>query len=715
MATLEKIRSKSVLLVIIIAVALLAFILGDAITNGRNLFGNNTTVAKVGKSKIEIQDYQRRHQELSQQLQEARQKGQAPNVDDQSLSQMALEGLIDEILVDEAVAALQIKSSPEALRYFMLENPQFVLPEMQKLLVSLNQSGIAVSTPADAYSVIFSPQKYGFSADQVEPYQRMWVALEEKYDNTIARNTYSMLLQNSFKANDLDIAAMKRDYVASAKLKVAKKEYDEATLKNIKVSDAEIQKAYEAQKEKYKIGETTKLVSFISVNVNPSNADMQASDKLAQKVMNELSTKHQVSKETRKEGLDIQNHDMRVNDIKDPALKNFLENAAIGTDSIVQRNMSGFMIARLKSRTTDVDSLELVTIQVAGPQSRVDAVLEYANSGASLDAIGEKFPKDSVVYNKGEKIARYTAQAGGVGKNLGLSEAKFDSLYNSGGRYIVLDQQGEMALIGTVTWKSSPTSIVQYETISYELHPSDATMMAARTKLEKFLTDNNTAKKFVANAAKSGYNPIDLTLTPSTPAVPMGGMGGQFYPDSRSVVRWVMMDAKDGEVSKIYQDKDPAHPTLYAVAVLDTYDEYLPWNSKNVKEELTQQIKREKAGDQMVKQYQAKGNLDAVAQAMGKEVKEVESLKFTRPDQTVSDPKVLGRIMGSKAGNGMKVVRGRDGVYAYVIEEITNETVQMPDEQFGQMFLQIHQVNPSLMLRGTKKIENNIYKFDQGE
>lgn len=45
MATLEKIRSKSVLLLIIIGVALLAFVIGDFFTSGRTLFGTGTTVA----------------------------------------------------------------------------------------------------------------------------------------------------------------------------------------------------------------------------------------------------------------------------------------------------------------------------------------------------------------------------------------------------------------------------------------------------------------------------------------------------------------------------------------------------------------------------------------------------------------------------------------------------------------------------------------------
>ena len=57
MATLQKIRSKSVFLIVVIGVALLAFIVGDALTNGSKLFGNQTTVAKIGNEKIDYTEY----------------------------------------------------------------------------------------------------------------------------------------------------------------------------------------------------------------------------------------------------------------------------------------------------------------------------------------------------------------------------------------------------------------------------------------------------------------------------------------------------------------------------------------------------------------------------------------------------------------------------------------------------------------------------------
>ena len=707
MATLEKIRSKSVLLVVIIAVALLAFILGDAITNGRNLFGNNTTVAKIGGEKVEIPEYQQKQQELNQRLEESRRQNPNQSADTQGLGQQALDELIMEKLMAKAVSETGIQVTPDLLRFFMIESPQ-PIPEMQHLLQVLNQSGLTVSTPEEAYKVIFQPQTYQLSPDQVKPFRQMWVAMEKVYSDRIAGMIYQTVLMSSFQANDLDIAATKRDYAAAAKLKVAKKPYGELDAKTYPVSDAEIQKAYEEQKEMYKLGETTKMISFIAVSVDPSKADTEKASVLAAKVVEEMQ-KGGVSKETRKEGLDIQRHSMRLADIRNMQLKEFVEKSPLDTASIVQNNLAGFLVAKVNKRSQEVDSVEVSSIQVQGSKNLVQQVLAYANSGQPLDSLVSKFGQDSVYYQAPSWIPLFTAD-GKSNANLGLSEAVYDSLYNSNGKYIVTFEQEGAAVIGTMTKKSSPKEIIEYETVEYTLQPSDNTLAAARDKLQKFINTNNTASKFVANATKSGYNPMDISVTPSTPAIP--GMQG-YYPDSRSVVRWVIMDGKDGEVSKIYQSKDPVHPELYVAAVLDTYEDYVPWNDKRVKEELTAQIRRDKAGDAMVKAY-SKGSVDASAQAMGVEAQEVESLQGSKPDRVVTDSKVKGRILGSKPGT-YKVVKGDDGVYAFVLTEIVNEPNEMTDEQFAQMFIRQHNVNLQSLLRGNKKFENYIYKFEQGE
>ena len=72
MAALEKIRKKSVMLLIVIGVALLAFIIGDFLNSGSAFFGTGTTVAKVDGHKISIQDFQKRYEEPSAQRHDKR-------------------------------------------------------------------------------------------------------------------------------------------------------------------------------------------------------------------------------------------------------------------------------------------------------------------------------------------------------------------------------------------------------------------------------------------------------------------------------------------------------------------------------------------------------------------------------------------------------------------------------------------------------------------
>ena len=62
----------------------------------------------------------------------------------------------------------------------------------------------------------------------------------------------------------------------------------------------------------------------------------------------------------------------------------------------------------------------------------------------------------------------------------------------------------------------------------------------------------------------------------------MAGLNS-YYPDSRQVVRWVMIDGNPGEVSHIYESKDAMTPALYAAAVVSEYDDYVPLTNKDVK------------------------------------------------------------------------------------------------------------------------------------
>ena len=706
MATLEKIRSKSVLLIVVIGVALLAFIIGDAITNSRNLFGDQTTVAKIGGTKIEYNDYVRKREELNQQLENARKQNPAQfaNYDVQTLSQMALDQLMGEALLDKAANDAGIQTSPQQLSYYILQQP--VNPRINEILQQLNAAGYGVSTPAQAYEIIFNPKRNGFTESEMAPYQRYWLAMESETAQMIKRNTYQNLLYGTVKANNLDKKKLYDDYVATRKVAVAYKPYGNVSDEKYTPNDKEIKDEYENVKGDYKVDELTKEVAFISVNIAPSEADRQAANQLAQQTVTALrSGDANLNKELRKEGVLVSHRQLREQDLRG-AVKNFVTTASKDSVEIISENIKGFTIVKAGGHKLATDSLQLNLVQVMG-ENLANKTLESLNAGIAVDSIATS---DSIFVQKEQWFALYNNQ----GMTGALDQAQVDTLMNAGGKYITLVSSPQGSVLAKVTAKSNPVAVYEFDEVNYELKPSTVTVNDARTKLEDFLTANESTKLFIENAPKEGYSVRNVNLNASTPAVPrMAGMQS-FYPDSRQVVRWVMMDGKTGQVSHVYESKDAMSPALYAVAIIGEYDDYIPLSNNDVKNAVADRVRKSKAGDELLGQYSSQtSSMGSVATAMGVEPRENDNFRFARNPQ-VRDQAIIGQISGGKPGE-VVLVKGDSGVYAYQIISENTENFPYTDSQYEQQYFQLVNPNMGEMLKGAQNYKNNIYKFEAGD
>ncbi|MDE7438114.1 MAG: SurA N-terminal domain-containing protein [Muribaculaceae bacterium] len=711
MATLEKIRSKSVFLIVVIGLALLAFIVGDALTNSRNIFGEHTTIAKVGKTKIDITDYQRKREELNRQLEEARRQNPAQfaNFDTQVLSQMALDQLIQEEVVLAAADKAGIRTTGNLLRYYMIENPQN--QQVIDIVRQLNNAGLSVQTPQQAYEVIFNPKRNGLTDAQVEPYQRLWLAAEKEMKETVKGTVYQRILAGTVKANDLDKKALYNDYITTSNVEVAYLPYGNLDAKEYPVSDDELKKQYNEKKGLFKVAEPTKDISFLSVSIGASAADRAAARQLAQNTVKELSDSlGQLSKATKKEGVSLTHHALRSTDLPAGAVKEFVTTAAPGEVKIISETVQGFTVVRNSKTTTAVDSIQLNLVTVAS-EGLGNKIMAQLNEGLSADSIMSRFSADSVATQLNQWIPLYTAQ----GATNAIPQETLDSLRNAGGKYVPIQSGAQGMLIAKIVEQKSPKTIYEFDEAEYMLGPSVKTVNDERAKLEKFLLDNKTAADFVKNAEKAGYAIQNFSVTQSTPAVPrMMGMNS-YYPDSRQVIRWVMIDGKDGEVSHIYESKNALTPALYAVAIDRSYDEYVPVSNPDVNSIVAQQVRASKAGDKMVEKYgKNTKSIAEAAKAMGVEPRNLASFRFGH-NVSVADPSVMGRIAGSKADKKVAIVKGEDGVYVYQVSGNATENFPFSDQSYEQQYYQL--VNPNLMqmITGDKKVKNNIYKFEAGD
>ncbi len=718
MATLEKIRSKSVFLIIVIGVALLAFIIGDALTNSRNILGDHTTVAKVGGTKIDYTDYLRQRETLNNRYEEARRQNpdQMANFDMQLLPQMALDQLIQETVLNNASDKAGIRSSANLLRYYMLENPRN--QNVMELMQSLQGAGIAAQTPAQAYDIIFNPKRNGLTDAQVEPLQRAWLAAEKETETQIRQMIYQRLLMGTVRSNELDRKALYNDYVNTQQVDMAYLPFGNLTEKEYPVSDKELKAAYDKEKKLFAVDQDTRDIAFIAVTVNPSDADRKACSALADQTVKFMSENPgALSKELKKEGVSLNHHALRASDIPAGALKDFVVSGT-GADSVstnsnvalVNMGVGGFTVVRRGTVTTAIDSIQLNIVSTA-TEDLGNKVMAALNGGLKADSLINRYSTDSVSSQLNQWIPLYTAE----GATNAISTQQLDSLRNAGGRFIALQSGPQGALLAQIVKQNAPVTIYDYEEASYVLGPSDATMSAERDKLEKFLAANNDASKFIAAATKAGYSLQEYTVTASTPAIPRFQGMNQYYPDSRQVMRWIMIDADENTVSHIYESKNPTSPVLYAAAVKYIYDDFKPMRNNDVRTYLSDKIRREKAGDKLAQKFSKNTqSLQSAAGAMGVNVTNIPSFRFGH-NAGVNDAAVTGKIAGTQANKKVILAKGLDGIYVYQVMGTKKENFPFNDQMYEQQYNQFINMDWISMLIGTGKIKNNIYKFEGGD
>lgn len=198
MATLEKIRNRSALLIAVIGLGLLAFILGDAFSSSRSFLGIGSTLAKVNGQKIDIQDFQAKYNEMSEGRNNA-------DVDPSALQQEVLDQMINEKLLEKAYKDLGINVSDAFLSDLLIGKYADRGPAAQLA----QQAGAA--SPAELHDMIFNPAKYQLTAEQVAPLRAQWLEIEDEAAQSIKQQLMQNLLDGALQANDIDREAVRAE------------------------------------------------------------------------------------------------------------------------------------------------------------------------------------------------------------------------------------------------------------------------------------------------------------------------------------------------------------------------------------------------------------------------------------------------------------------------------------------------------------------------
>ena len=531
--------------------------------------------------------------------------------------------------------------------------------------------------------------------------------MEKEVEQRLIQSKFGNLFGGTLMANKLDAKAIYDESANTQKVAFALKPFSAIADNDPKVTvtDEEIQEEWNKHKSRYKIDEEVRDINYITVNIQPSAADITKGETRVNELIAALNAKPGTEG---LEGFDefvCNRATVPSKSITDAKVRQFVDSAAVGSAKIVNRIGNNFSIAKLLSRENKVDSVNIDFIQVQGSRAQIDSVINALNGGTSLADVQKQFASTI-----GQAMDSTWVQL----VDPSVAQIK-DVLANAAtGRYVLADtaytaDQGQGTSIVRVNNRRAAVPVVEIAAINYSIDPSNATVNQLQAKLQEYLNANANAADFAANAIKSGYQVFPFQLSVSTPQV--AGI-----PESRSAVHWALK-AKKGEVSPVFGDENSG--VFLAVALNDVYDDYLPATESQVKKMLQAKLMNDKKAAALVAQYNGKAkDVAGYAAAMGVKA-DTAAVNFAQLNLMYPDyvgPQVAAKLFNAKKGQMFGPMQAQGGVVVMQVADVETNGRPYSFEEGAATYGRtrgadaLNQMLPAILM-GNKKVKNNLDEF----
>ena len=679
MATLEKIRSKSVLLFTVIIVALLAFILGDLFTSGRSLFGGDTTVGKIGNHEIDIQKYQER---LSITSAEAQQSGQ--EVDPEMLQAKVLQQMFFESMMNEEFDKLGITVTNKELADMLSLNPQ----------------------TAQLIDAVKNPSKYKLQGDALNQIKANLRSVETEAEQTIKNHVYGYLFSNLFTANELDAKDLYNSINSKYVVSFAAKELASLPDDKFQVSDDEIKAEWEKNKAVYKIENEMRTISFLTVNLDPSNEDKAKVESIVANAVDSLKKCPGVEAVASDVNFAVKTKTYAPSQIKDINLKNFIDSAKVGQVGTLPQLDKTYRIAKLLKSEMAMDSIN-VTLIAAKDSAAFDSTYAALKGGAAIKDL-KKNTNIQVQDSTWVQISHPDITMI-VGNDSLVNQIK-NSTVGSTIPYQGLIAGQNVNIIYDVNKTTPMVKFSEVAEIEYVAEPSEATINKLTGDPNNFLAKNTTSEAFIKNAPAAGYA-LEIAKIDATSS------HINFKPETRSVIKWAL-EANIGDVSTPFANRD--NNRLIVATVTGAYNDYISYDEPEVKKALTAIVRDNKKAESIIKDWEGKGAKDfaSYAQLTGDSIK---SANITFASSTVNslgnnESAFVGKVCGAQKGQFIKPFKTNNAVVVAKVDDITTEGRPY---NFKEACSQFNFQNGGRalynnlfgILKGNNKYESNLLKF----
>ncbi len=664
MATLEKIRSKAGLLVLVVGLALFAFIIGDFLNSGSTYFRQTQErVAKIDGTVIKIQDYQGRIDEMTEMYKMQSGQNSLPEEYMNQIRQSVFDAMVQEVVLDEEMEKLGMGVSPEEL--FDMVQGENISPMIQQMQMFVNPETKAFDKTAllNFLKTIDDDNIASYPADQQAQLiqaRNFWLFWEKNIKRQRLEQKYTTLLSKAISANVLDAKDAFDATSENANIVYAMQSYASIPDSTIEVSKSEIEKLYNQRKVLFKQKES-KVLKYIAVDIRPSQDDYDKANADIESLKGELASSDKVA--------DIVNENSEVPYMDayfsegafDPEMKQFATTAEVGAVYGPVFDNDKYRMFKLVDKKMAPDSVKVSHIMLAGDDEArstalADSLMNVLKHGGNFADLAKDFSADQAAKNGGE-LGWFTEVTALRGVNEDFKNAIFSTPVND------VAKVKSMYGIHLVKITDKTANVAKYKVadIDMTVSPSSKTYSDIYNDLNHFISQNNDLSKLDDAAKEAGYNLVsDVTVTADNQT--LGSIK-----NSRQVIRWAFQHDK-GEISEIFECDDKFVIAGVEGTIKDGYR-----SVASVTPALKSEIAAQKKGEKISADLKAKNltSVEAYAEAMGAKTDSVKFVSFgTRRISGIGvEPKLNAMVSLAEVGQVSEPVAGNNGVYVFKVYE----------------------------------------------